>query len=204
MIELIGTFLYLGLTILSIAAHEVAHGFAADRLGDSTARLAGRLTLNPLKHIDPVGSLLVPALLLLSGSGILFGWAKPVPVRSDQLNDPRVDEVKVALAGPATNFLIAAVAAMAYRTVDSGLTATVLLAVVQLNVVLALFNLLPIPPLDGSRLLALFLPEAIADELNRVNPIVLLGILLLVVNSSGVMNWLQRTVGVVTTVLLGV
>ncbi|MEO8558435.1 MAG: site-2 protease family protein [Rhodospirillales bacterium] len=157
--------------LLAITLHEAAHGFVADRLGDPTARLAGRLSLNPFRHIDPFGTVLLPGLLLLMHSPFLFGYAKPVPVNFRQLRHPRRDMALVAAAGPLTNLAIAIVAALlirpaealpydAYRWVFANL-----FNAIQLNVILAVFNLLPIPPLDGGRVLVAILPPSLARPL---------------------------------------
>lgn len=153
--------------IYSAILHEIAHGFVAYRLGDPTAKLMGRLTLNPKNHIDPVMSILLPLVLILSGSPVIFGAAKPVPVDPFNLRDGRKDIALVSLAGPATNFLIAAIAALLIRllgVVSIGaeteiLVGWFLLIVVRLNLLLGIFNLIPIPPLDGSKIFALLLPE---------------------------------------------
>lgn len=195
---------YLALLLISIMVHEVAHGFVAERLGDPTARLAGRLTLNPLAHIDPIGTVLLPLVLVLSGSGFLFGWAKPVPIQPRNFADPRFDEAKVALAGPASNLGVALLAALLIRLAPAGgLIGTVLVATVHLNLVLMLFNLIPIPPLDGSKLLALFLPDTVAEALERVNPLVVLFVLLVVLQSAGVSGWLGSTVEALARLLIG-
>lgn len=147
--------------ILSIVIHEVAHGFMANWLGDPTARLAGRLTLNPMSHIDPVGSVIVPALLAFSGSGVLFGWAKPVPYNPYNLKHQRWGEALVAFAGPLVNIVIAVVFALIIRVGGGALgPGFVELAayIVYINILLALFNLIPVPPLDGSKVLAGILP----------------------------------------------
>ena len=151
----------LGIAVLifSVICHEVAHGLVAERLGDPTARIAGRLTLNPVPHIDLFGSVLLPAICLISGTGILFGWAKPVPVDARFLPDPRKDLAKVALAGPATNIALAVAFAALFRIgLATGLSPAPAMALfatgVTINVVLAVFNLLPIPPLDGAKVLA--------------------------------------------------
>jgi Zn-dependent protease len=156
------TVLLIAILVVSVVLHELAHGLVADRLGDPTARLAGRLTLNPLPHLDPVGSVLLPAALAVSGSSFLFGWAKPVPFNPLHLRDRRWGPALVGVAGPLANVLLAAVAALGVR---HGVPGTpVLQAVVVINLVLAVFNLIPIPPLDGSRLVSPVLPR----ELRRV------------------------------------
>jgi len=154
--------------ILAITFHEAAHGFVALHFGDTTARDAGRVTLNPLKHVDPVGTILIPAVLILTNAGFLFGYAKPVPVQFGALRNPRWDMIWVAIAGPAMNILLALVSAILLRialtqgqTVDS-MFVQVLMASIQLNAILAVFNMLPLPPLDGSKVLAPFLPLALA------------------------------------------
>lgn len=147
--------------IFSIIVHEVAHGYAAHLLGDPTARLEGRLTLNPIPHIDPVGSILLPAVLFLSGTGFLFGWAKPVPFNPYNLRDQKWGEAIVAFAGPGINLLIALVFGLGIRFFGGALgdAALALTAqVVLINILLGLFNLIPIPPLDGSKVLKSLLP----------------------------------------------
>jgi Zn-dependent protease len=160
--------------IFSAILHEIAHGFVAERLGDPTARLLGRLTLNPKSHIDPFMSILLPLLLILSGSPVVFGAAKPVPVDPFNFREPKKDMGLVSLAGPGTNALIAIIAAILikilifatpYFGASPALTGiviplyTFLVLVVRMNLLLAIFNLLPIPPLDGSKIFALVLPD---------------------------------------------
>ncbi len=156
------TIIIIVVLILSIVLHEVAHGYAANWLGDPTARLAGRLTLNPVSHIDPLGSVIVPAMLYLSSSGFMFGWAKPVPYNPYNLSNQRWGEAIVAFAGPATNFILAIIFALLIRSAGMlGLSASFLeLAgyIVFINVLLGCFNLIPFPPLDGSKVLEAFLP----------------------------------------------
>ena len=149
--------------IFSAVLHEIAHGYEAEHLGDSTARDAGRLTLNPLKHLDPFWSVILPALLFIgSGGAFFFAAAKPVPYNPRNLKDPRSGSAKIALAGPATNFILAIVFGIAVRifsyTSVSDTFITLLGIVVLVNIVLGLFNLVPIPPLDGSRILYALLP----------------------------------------------
>lgn len=148
--------------IISIVLHEMAHGWMADYLGDPTARLQGRLSPNPLVHIDPIGSVLVPGLLFLTNAGILFGWARPVPYNPYNLSDQKWGEAKVAVAGPAVNLALALVFGLLIRfAAVLGLgPAFVELAsyIVYINILLAIFNMIPIPPLDGSKIIQPFLP----------------------------------------------
>ncbi len=174
-------FLVITLQILiligSVVLHELAHGVVANRLGDPTARLSGRLTLNPIAHVDLLGSVLVPAIAILSGSGMLFGWAKPVPVDPRHFVDPAKDMMWVAIAGPLMNLTIATVGSMVFRFLPfapafpgDGAFEFALVLVIQINVVLAAFNLLPIPPLDGSRVLAYFSSFRVRMWLDRAEP----------------------------------
>lgn len=148
--------------VISIVTHEVAHGYAANWLGDPTARLAGRLTLNPIRHIDPVGSILIPGLLFLTNAGILFGWAKPVPYNPYNLRNQKWGEALVAGAGPLVNILIALFFGLLIRSAETlGLPFEFLdiaAYIVYINILLALFNMIPVPPLDGSKILASLLP----------------------------------------------
>ncbi|HTR18594.1 MAG TPA: site-2 protease family protein [Candidatus Paceibacterota bacterium] len=149
------------IVIFSAIIHEVMHGVAADYLGDKTARYAGRLTLNPIPHIDPFGSILLPLLLALSGSPIFFGWAKPVPYNPYNLRPGRFSEAIVAGAGPASNLVIALIFGAIVRFQVLGPTVnTALFLVVVINVMLCIFNLIPIPPLDGSKVLEALLPRS--------------------------------------------
>ena len=154
--------------VFSAILHEIAHGYVADRLGDPTARLLGRLTLNPKNHIDPVMSIALPLILILSGSPIVFGAAKPVPVDPFNLKDGRKDLAIVSIAGPLTNILIAIIFSLFIKLIYIFsitflvLILPILIVVVQINLLLAIFNLLPIPPLDGSKVFSLLLPEKTA------------------------------------------
>ena len=154
--------------VLAVTFHEAAHGFVALFFGDDTAKQAGRLTLNPLKHVDPFGTILLPLLLIVSHAGFLFGYAKPVPVNFGALRNPRWDMLWVAAAGPLMNVALALVStALFYAVNNSSVDGTsrmlrdVVLLSVQLNIVLAIFNMLPLPPLDGSKVVAAFLPGSI-------------------------------------------
>jgi Zn-dependent protease len=178
--------LILLVAVPAIVLHECAHGWAAYKLGDPTAKLMGRLTLNPIKHIDPFGTILVPALLYLvhalgwTHSLILFGWAKPVPVNFSRLGNPKRDMGLVAVAGPLTNILIAVFLAQLIKFGVMPSLSPVLFWGVMLNLSLAIFNLLPIPPLDGSRVVASFLPEKLEKMYSYLEPfgfiIVLVGL----------------------------
>ncbi|WP_340587004.1 site-2 protease family protein [Erythrobacter alti] len=178
--------------IIAIVFHEVAHGWTALMLGDPTAKERNRLSLNPIRHVDPVGTLLVPGGLALAGLPV-FGWAKPVPVIKQRLNNPRFGMMAVAAAGPGTNFVLALVGAVLLGLVipsagvpdgqDPGLAVTALSYFIAINIFLALFNLLPIPPFDGSHVVEGLLPPSAARVYDRLRPFgfPLLFILLLVV-----------------------
>ncbi len=157
--------------IMSIVLHEMAHGYAANSLGDPTARLQGRLSPNPLVHIDPLGSVIIPALLFLSSSGILFGWAKPVPYNPYNLTNQKWGEALVAVAGPATNLGIALVFALIIRFADvltlNALFVELAAYIVYMNILLAFFNMIPFPPLDGSKILPVFLPFSLQMSYQR-------------------------------------
>ena len=166
------TFLSLVVLILSIVVHEVAHGYAANSLGDPTARLAGRLTLNPLPHIDLMGSIVLPALLVFTQSPLLFGWAKPVPYNPYNLKNQRWGEAFVAVAGSATNLLLAVMFGLLVRFSPLlGLDATAIslaATIAFVNLFLGLFNLIPFPPLDGFTALRASLPWHVASNLQRL------------------------------------
>ena len=178
--------------IPSVILHEVSHGAVALAFGDDTAKRAGRLTLNPLPHIDPFGTIILPALLVLSSSGLLFGYAKPVPVNVSRLRHPRNDNVVVALVGPAVNIVLAVACGLAFRSfvpsADKNLPLSLAPAWVQLlfvagfvNVILAMFNLIPLPPLDGSAVLERLLPRRALPTYYRIRPFTLFLPLLLIV-----------------------
>lgn len=175
--------LLIAVLVPSVILHEVAHGAVALRFGDDTAQRAGRLTLNPVRHVDPFGTLILPALLAFA-TGAVFGYAKPVPVRTDRLRRPRDHGLLVSLAGPATNVVLAVVAAQLLRVLGTGLGPTATQALVAfgvVNVVLAAFNLIPLPPLDGSALVERMLPPRALPGWYRLRglamPLVLVAVL---------------------------
>ncbi len=172
--------------IFAITLHEAAHGYAALKFGDTTAKMLGRITLNPIKHIDPIGTVLVPAVTIMLG-GILFGWAKPVPVNFGNLRNPKRDMLWVAAAGPAANIVMALFWAgmikLAHMMPDSPYAQPLALmgmAGIAINAILAALNLLPIPPLDGGRIAVSLLPRGPAIMLSRLEPyglFIILGLL---------------------------
>jgi len=189
--------------IPSVILHEISHGVVALAFGDDTAKRAGRLTLNPIRHIDPFGTIIVPALLALSGAGVI-GWAKPVPVNVSRLRHPRNEGVAVSLVGPAVNIALAVVFGLAYRFVVPlqdklyafGSTATLpgpvwaqyIFVLGYINVLLAVFNLIPLPPLDGSAVIERLLPASLLPGYYRIRPFTMFIPLLIVLVFPGVLQ----------------
>ncbi|MDO8583487.1 MAG: site-2 protease family protein [bacterium] len=205
--DFLSALITLTILIFSAILHEIAHGYVAERLGDPTARLAGRLTLNPKNHIDPMMSIALPLILLLSGSPIIIGAAKPVPVDPFNLRDGRKDMALVSLAGPLTNVLLAIFASIVikiiialypvfYQNVGATEVLSILMffftAIAKLNLLLAIFNLIPIPPLDGSKVFSLILPEKLANTFLSLGSIGMFLIFFLLL--SGGQNSLGRLI----------
>jgi Zn-dependent protease len=193
--------------LIAITFHEAAHAFVAYRLGDNTAKELGRVSFNPLKHIDPFGTVILPGVLLLSHSPFLFGYAKPVPVNFLNLNHPRIDMVWVALAGPATNILLALAAATAFHAMPwipadyAKWTADNLKNTLIINVVLAIFNMLPIPPLDGGRVAVGLLPRFLAYPLARLEPYGMLFLIAALILLPLLGNQLGQNLDVISAIL---
>lgn len=199
--------------------HEVAHGWVAEKFGDPTARMMGRITINPIVHIDPIGTVILPLMLLITKAPFLFGWAKPVPVNFGNLRGGRQSMAWVAMAGPMTNFLVATVSAALYHFIFSGFKGgwippnTIMASAaeplflmagisVQFNLVLMVINLLPIPPLDGGRIMVGLLPLPLAMQLEKLERFGILIVLLLI--ATGVWSYIVGPVlSVFTKLLLG-
>lgn len=197
--------------LLAITVHEIAHGWIARHFGDRTAELQGRLTLNPIKHIDPIGTILVPGLLLLLPGGFVFGWAKPVPVDWRNFKHPKQDMAWVAVAGPTSNLLMAFGWAVLTRIAvmlpgDSPITAPLLfmgVAGIFINTILMVLNLLPLPPLDGGRVLTGLLPARYAYQFARIEPygfVILLALLMTGVLGSVMWPFVQLLLGMFAAV----
>ena len=191
--------------LLAIILHEISHGWVAEKLGDPTARMLGRITLNPISHIDPIGSIILPGILLLTGSPYLFGWAKPVPVNFGNLRGGRRDMALVALSGPLTNFLLAVLSSIIFHLTFGGVmgSASILDRIVVpvhvmahysvlVNLVLMAINLLPILPLDGGRIVAGLAPERMAMAMGRMERYGMLIVVLLI--ASGIWSYVVTPV----------
>ncbi|MDC0181585.1 site-2 protease family protein [Candidatus Thioglobus sp.] len=179
--------------LFAITLHEAAHGWVASKLGDHTARMMGRVTLDPTKHIDPIGTIAIPLVLLLSSSGFIFGWAKPVPINFNALRNGKNGMIWVALAGPGAN-IVMAICWLFVMIIAINMNISVLIEMgrvgILVNCVLAVFNLLPIPPLDGSRVISALLPNRLAYQYNQLEQYglyILLGLMFL-----GGFNYLVR------------
>lgn len=192
--------------VVAITIHEYSHAFAAHQLGDPTAKEEGRLTLNPMAHIDPLTTLALPVLLILAGSPVIFGAARPVPFTPYMVRGGKKGAALIALAGPASNLVLAAIIALVIRLVPSLALAGsgLLISMMTVNIALALFNLLPIPPLDGSRILYAFVPANMQDAMERferTGPIIIL--VLFLVGYPFIAPYLGTATQVITRFLLG-
>lgn len=197
--------------LLSLSIHEAAHAYMSDRLGDPTARLAGRVTLNPLAHLDPIGTLL-PLFLLFTGSPIIFGWGKPVPFDPFNLRNPRRDAALISFAGPASNLIFAVLMAILIRLAPLFLGANaimvqlILAPVIALNIMWALFNLLPIHPLDGGKVLIGLLPRDLAIKWDKVlsqyGLIILMFLIFPFFGVSGIILILSPLISLILNILL--
>ena len=186
--------------LFALSVHEAAHGAMADRCGDPSARMLGRVTLNPLPHIDPIGTVILPILLAVSRAGFVFGWAKPVPFNPRNLRNIRRDPVLIALSGPVSNLLVAALFVLLSRMTviltESGVLPVVpppifirfLFSMILINMILAAFNIIPVPPLDGHYVLMYFLPESGQRALERIGPF---GILIAVLAARPLFRFLE-------------
>lgn len=170
MTSLISVIILVILLLYSIILHEIAHGYTAYKLGDPTAKYSGRLTLNPIAHIDPIGTILIPTLLILSHASILFGWAKPVPINPYSFKNPRKDMAWVGLAGPASNLCIAFLLSLIIKILPSSYLSYILTQAAIINIVLSVINLIPIPPLDGSRIVSGMLSREMAYQYSKIEP----------------------------------
>jgi Zn-dependent protease len=192
--QLLSTVLFIVVLVPSVILHEVAHGVVALRFGDDTAKRAGRLTLNPLPHIDPFGTVILPALLVFT-TGTAFGYARPVPVTTSRLRRPRDHGLLVSLAGPATNIVLAVVAALVLRALlpdGDPLVLDLIFRFGIINAVLAAFNLLPVPPLDGSAVVERVLPRGLLPGWRRLARYAMPVVLLLVLLAPGLLGRLLR------------
>lgn len=201
--NILAIFLYIAILIFSVVIHEVSHGKVADELGDPTARLSGRLTLNPIPHLDLFGSIILPLILIFSGTGFLFAWAKPVPFDPYNLKNPRRDSALISLAGPGANLFLAIVSSILLHLFTFFsfpfifIIGSILVIIIKINVFLALFNLLPIAPLDGFKIVGGILPEEKAKEwyqLERYGMIFLLMLIFPLGNSGSMIDIIIRPV----------
>jgi Zn-dependent protease len=180
-LDLVFVFIGFAVLVASLSVHEAAHAWTADKLGDPTARMLGRVSLNPARHVDPIGTIAFPLIALLTGLP-LIGWARPVPVNTRNFRNPRRDYVFVAAAGPVSNLMLAVVGAVGWQFMAAGLSERELtealvgsmplfvLLLIRVNVLLALFNMIPVPPLDGGNVLGGLLPYRLAVEFDRLRP----------------------------------
>ncbi len=201
--------------LLAVILHETAHGWVAEKLGDPTARVMGRITLNPVPHIDPLWTVLIPLLLIVSGSRFIIGGAKPVPVNPLNFRDPRRDMMLVSLSGPATNLALAVICAVLFHMMKQGVgdlhsefflkilrpVLSMLYFSVFINVLLAVFNLIPVPPLDGSRILMGLLPHDLSEKMAQLEPYGMI-ILIILIFSRVLFSVINPIIGLILRILL--
>ena len=197
------TIIFILILLFSIVLHEYAHGWAAYKLGDYTPKLSGRLTLNPLAHIDPFGTVILPFFLLIATQGrFSIGYAKPVPINPYNFKNPRRDMIWVGLAGPLMNFILAILLSLTAKLIANYQINQIINNAAFLNIILAVFNLLPIPPLDGSRIVAGLLPYQAAYQYNKLEPLGFIIVIVLLL--SGLFNWLILPLSFLIARLIGV
>jgi len=202
-LNILGILISFPFLLISVSIHEFFHGWVAFKLGDNTAKYSGRLTLNPLAHIDPIGTILLPlTLIIVTGGRFVFGAAKPVPINFNNLRNPKRDIIWVGAAGPVSNLLLAAILSLVWKTVMpfTPIINFIFWTLISINVILGIFNLVPIPPLDGSRILMGLLPEKLAIKYSRIEPygffiimaLIMLGLFNLLIEPiiSIILNWL--------------
>jgi Zn-dependent protease len=206
-------FIYIVIFIFSAVIHEVSHGYVAYLRGDDTAKDLGRITLNPFVHLELFGSIVLPSMLLFMKAPILFGWAKPIPINYANFKKPNLDGAVVSFAGPASNILLAVFSGIGIRIISQftdfskgfgGSIETFLYLMLNINLILAVINLIPIPPLDGSKIVAYFLPKKISKSYLSLNPFVCLIILFVVLSSGLVWNILYPIIHFFLTGLSGI
>lgn len=206
-------FIYIVVFIFSAIIHEISHGYVAHLRGDDTAKLMGRITLNPLSHIDLFGSIILPAILLSLRSPILFGWAKPVPIDYRNFKNPKLDIPLVSLAGPIANLLLALVSGLGIRLIrifpnfEAGFGAAIesfLYIMLIINVILTIINLIPVPPLDGSKVATFFMPRNIATKYMNINSFICLIVLLLLLSSGVAWSLLYPAISFFVTIFSGI
>jgi Zn-dependent protease len=204
-VSLAGIVIYFSIFIFAMMIHEIAHGWVAYKLGDPTAKFSGRLTLNPISHIDPIGTILLPITLIMMGSPVVFGWAKPVPINFMGLRNPKKDIMWVGAAGPLANVIFAFILAAVLRLSGIGYTSglgQILFYGTSVNLILAAFNLIPIPPLDGSRVVFRFLPPDLAMRYMSIEPYGF--IIVFVLLWLGFLNWFVMPMVAVLEKIIGI
>jgi Zn-dependent protease len=211
------TFIYVVVFLFSGVIHEVAHGYVAHLRGDDTAKMLGRITLNPLPHVELFGSIILPVMLLLVVKvPILFGWAKPVPINYNNLKNPKIDVPLISIAGPLANILLAVISGLVIRFIFAipdfeagfgGLIESFLYIMLRVNVTLSVINLIPLPPLDGSKVIAYFLPSSVAAiylDLMDSNPFLCMIILFLILSSGMIWRFIYSVINFFVTIFSGV